>query len=75
MKEKIIAIIERHYKTEFTNKIASQIVKAVCEEIEKVENPYKYFGRAITNYQLRLNTRHAIFEECRQKILALLKEK
>ena len=47
---------------------ASDMVEAISEEIEKVENPY--YERILSTGFVKPK---GIFEDCRQKILALLK--
>ena len=49
-----------------------ELLTLISEEIEKVENPYLYFGSPHTEYDIESNKNHAAFKECCQKILVLL---
>jgi len=50
------------------------VVKAlICEEIEKMENPYLK-PKTVMYFTYDSQIKHEVFEECRQKILALLRK-
>jgi len=55
--------------------VADQILTLICEEIEKVENPYEDTGRKSIGGLYELSLERLSFEECRQKILSLLQGK
>ena len=76
---------EVHVKTPCTNKEivayeagADAMLKAVCEEIEKVENPYgkakQEYVNGIDVFTLDFHS-YGIWNNCRQKLLALFREK
>jgi len=54
---------------------SDQILTLICEEIEKVENPYEDTGRKSIGGLYELSLERLSFEECRQKILSLLQGK
>jgi len=68
MREKIARYIaevgDEYYlaETEPPEQVADQILSLISEEIEKVENDYSWSDQVIA------------FEDCRKKILSLLKE-
>jgi len=52
---------------------ANDILRAICEEIGKVENPYLDEGYLHPDtYDLALKVLKDAFEQCRQNILSLL---
>ena len=73
MREKIAELLDESVDDYYRKKVKSiteltdQILSLICEEIEKVENPYirleKTIGKRFT----------FAFEDCRQKILSLLR--
>ena len=73
MKERILAGLLVLYgnglkgKPQSCSEVRDKILTLICEEIEKVENPYDETGGA---FEMK---GYSVFEDCRQKILALLR--
>ena len=79
MREKILQIIadceDEYYAQETASpeQITTELLSLLREEIEKVPNPFPQLDPDLTRQNPSLKQNQMGFEECRQKILAMLK--